>query len=247
MMTQALYAYAVLPADASLPEAAPILPGAPMTLLRAGGCAALVSSVHRPAFEEGARDADWMAERVRAHHAAVAAAASAGPALPLAFGALFAGPAPVAAWLAARGRRLRAALTNVANCTEWNLRLEEDVEGHVSWLDRHDEALRDLAERAGDAGRGAAFLLGRSRARRLTEIRMERRAALCRDLAERLARHARALPAAMTALVPQDRVGAMRADIEGLARDLDGTGLRLTLAGPWPAYAYAREALRDAR
>jgi hypothetical protein len=116
MSVDALYAYAVVPEGSRLPAGAPpILPGARHVLVAGGGCAALVSPVPRAPFQPGPAgrlgDPDWLAERARAHRGAVAAAAAAGPVLPLAFGAIFAGPGALAAWLEARGARLRAALT----------------------------------------------------------------------------------------------------------------------------------------
>jgi hypothetical protein len=59
-----------------------------------GDVVALASLVPRALFDRadaGNRTAepDWMAARLAAHHAVCAAASDAGPALPLAFGALF--------------------------------------------------------------------------------------------------------------------------------------------------------------
>ncbi len=247
----ALYAYAVLPADAALPGTpATILPDAPLGLICGSGCAALVSAVPRNAFaarpvQEPGQGA-WIAVRTHAHHATIAAAAAEGPVLPLAFGAVFDGVAPLRAWLAARRPRLAAALTQVAGCAEFTLRLEEDTEGHIAWLDAHDEDLRSLAEDARNAGADDAFRLGGRRARRLTEARHARQQALVRDLAARLQRHARLLPGEMTALVRDADVPALRADLDRIARDLSGTGLALRLAGPWPPYASAHAALSEA-
>jgi hypothetical protein len=117
MIADALYAYAVLPEDARLPETAPpILPGARLVLVAGGGCAALASPVHGADFEPAPRgrlgDAGWVAERERAHRATIAAAAAGGPVLPLAFGAIFSGAGRLAAWLDACGPRLRTALSS---------------------------------------------------------------------------------------------------------------------------------------
>lgn len=245
-----LYAYAILPADALLPHTpCPIIPGAGLALHRATGCAVLVSPMPRDAFfarstAEPASSA-CIAARTHAHHATIAAAASNGPVLPLAFGSIFDGAASLTHWLAARGPRLEAALAAVAGCAEFTLRLEEDTEGHIAWLDAHDTDLRALAEDTRHAGADDAFLLGGRRARRLTEARHARQQALCRDLAEKLQHHARLLPGDLTALVSDADVPALRADLDRIARDLSGTGLALRLAGPWPPYASASAALRD--
>ena len=158
---EALYAYAVVSADAALPrDVDAILPGAGFALVQAGGCAALVSLVAREPFEAGpgcrGDDPAWVAARAAAHHAVVAALP--GAVLPLAFGALFSGAAPLAAWLAAREAALMAALAQVEGCAECTAKLEEDPARHAAWLDEHDENLRDLARRARDATAGTAFL-----------------------------------------------------------------------------------------
>lgn len=246
----ALYAYAILPADAALPHTpCAILPGASLALHHGGGCVALVSAVSRSAFvERPAAEPDqarWIAARTQAHHATIAAAASAGPVLPLAFGSVFEGAGALSAWLDARAPRLRAALSAVAGCAEFTLRLEEDTEGHIAWLDGHDAELRALAEDARQAAGDDAFRLGGRRARRITEAREARQQELCRELSAQLQRHARLLPGEMTALVRDADVPALRADLERMARDLSGTGLALRLAGPWPPYASARAALRE--
>lgn len=246
----ALYAYAVVAGDAAPPDAAAaIFPGVGVQLVRAGGCAAVVSAVPRHLFANGPEgrldDPDWIAERAQAHHAVVAACAMVGPALPLAFGALFSDAAPLEAWLVRHDETLRHALRQVAGCAEWSLRVEEDAPAHEGWLDAHDSGLRDLSVRLATAAPGTAYLLGQRR----VQLRAAARAARLRDLSARLGRrldaHARAMPADMTWLVAADRAPAMRAEIARVAKELDGSGLSVSLAGPWPAYASARAALSD--
>lgn len=242
----ALYAYAVVPRDARLPEGVDaILPGAGFSLVRAGGCAALVSVVAREPFEPGpgcrGNDPGWVAERAAAHHAVVAALP--GAVLPLAFGALFSGPEPLAAWLAAREETLLAALAQVEGCAECSAKLEEDPARHAAWLDEHDDNLRDLARRAREAGAGTAFLLGRSREKRMNEARAARHAVLARDVAARLGRHAHVMPEPLTALVRRSDLPALMGEMAETAKGLAESGIALRLVGPWPAYAYARAAL----
>ena len=244
MTTEVLYAHAIVPAGAAVLHDTPgILLEATLALLRVGGCAALISRVPRTAF---GNDTVCIAERTRAHHATIAAIAAHGPVLPLAFGALFADRESLTAWLQPRAARLSVALGEVAGCAEFTLRLEEDTKGHIAWLDANDADLRALATSTQDAGGDAAFLLGGRRARRITEARTARQAALSRDLADRLQRHARTLPGDMTALVRDADLPALRAELDRMAHDLSGTGLALRLAGPWPPYASARAALRSA-
>lgn len=254
MSATALYAYAVVEPDAALPS------GSPLTLVAADGVAAVVGEVDRAAFEPGpdcrTNDPDWVAAAAAAHHAVVAECVATGPALPLAFGALFSGPMPLQAWLMARVAALRPALGEVAGCEEWGLALMEDAVAHAAWLETHDTALRDLAAAADRASEGTRFLLERRRSRALTALRANRHRALGEQVGGILAGHARrAAGAATTAaaptlswtgLVPRAAVAMLRADLANAARDLAETGMTLALSGPWPAYAFAREALRDA-
>jgi hypothetical protein len=248
MQADALYAYAVLDAAATRPEAVlPILPGADFEVLRAGGCAALVSPVPRAVFQDGSQgrggDPAWIAERAAAHHAVVVACAAAGPTLPLAFGALFSAEAPLLDWLAARGDALAAGLGHVQGCAEWSVRVEEDREAHAAWLDAHDPDLRTLSQRIAAAPPGLAYLLERRRDKLRSTVRGARQDELAQRLAAAMAKHARALPAALTALVANPLHAALLADIERIGAEFDGSGLGPHLAGPWPAYAAAREAL----
>lgn len=246
----ALYAYGVVPSDAALPEGVDaILPGAGFRLVRNGGCAALVSAVAREPFTPGpgcrGDDPAWVAERAAAHHGVVAAMAAQGAVLPLAFGALFSGPAPLAEWLAAREDVLLSALVQVEGCAECTAKLEEDPARHAAWLDAHDDNLRDLARRAREAAAGTAFLLGRSREKRMTEARAARHAMVARDVASRLGRHARVMPEPLTALVRQADLPALMGELEMTAAAMAESGIALRLVGPWPAYAYARAALSE--
>jgi len=251
MSATALYAYAVVGPDAGLP------PIQSLALVAAEGVAAVVGEVDRLAFEPGpgcrTSDPDWVASAAAAHHAVVAACVPVGPALPLAFGALFSGAAPLQAWLSARAAALREALDAVAECEEWGLALTEDATAHAAWLEVHDPGLRDLAAAAERASEGTRFLLDRRRSRTLTALRGARHRALGDRVAAILAGHARqsaAAPAApalsWTGLVPRAAAAALRADLATAARDLADSGMTLALSGPWPAYAFAREALRDA-
>jgi len=251
MPITALYAYAVVDPAAAWP------PNSPLSLVAADGVAAVVGEVDRAAFEPGpecrTNDPDWVAAAAAAHHAVVAACVAGGPALPLAFGALFSGPTPLRAWLTERAAALRPALAEVAGCEEWGLTLMEDAAAHAAWLETHDPALRDLAAAADRASQGTRFLLERRRSRALTALRANRHRATGERIGGILASHARRAAVAAAAqalswngLVPRAAVAALRTDLATAARDLAETGMTLALSGPWPAYAFAREALRDA-
>jgi hypothetical protein len=255
----AWYVYGLRERASAAPMAAPmaeaILPDSEVQVLPAGGLAVLASRVPRPLFDRldpanRTADPDWMGARVRACHAVNAAAAATEPFLPLAFGTLFSSLALLEDWLAPREAALRAALARVAGHDEWRLALEADAALHAGWLERHDPALRALAESVAAAGQGTAFLL----ARRLDRAREAARAG---HLAEAAAAVATALDRAgltvlaealaWNILAPRaaaaDAPPAWSASLAPLAAELAPTGLVLRLTGPWPAYAFARAAL----
>jgi hypothetical protein len=255
----ALYAYGVLPAGAPLPAAAPILPGAAAALVQEGDLSALVSPVPREAFEAGTdcrmTDPAWVAERASAHHAMLAAAATHGPVLPLAFGALFSSEAPLRAWLRGSAVALQDALVAIAGCEEWSLTLTEDEPAHAAWLGEAHEGLRRMAAEAAAAPPGTAFLLERRRDRALAAARAEHRQQAATEAAGLLSEAARTVElsppqqgrvAAWSALVARQARGELERSVMALAETLAPTGLGLRLTGPWPAYAFARGALRHA-
>lgn len=249
-MSLALYAYAVLPATATLPPARGLAGAGPLLLVREGAVAALVSPVPAAWFAEGgpSGDADWVSGQALRHHALCGALA--GQALPLAFGAVFSTEVPLRVWLAERGAALVAALDQAAGCAEWTLLLREDAPRLEAWLATHDAELARMSAAAEAAGPGTRFLLERRLERARAEARARHLEAAARRLQAALSAHARAmLPArtsaglvGVTALLPGGPPGAL----DAMAEELDGTGLAVALSGPWPPYAFAREALSHA-
>jgi Gas vesicle synthesis protein GvpL/GvpF len=255
----ALYAYGVLPAGLLAPVAEPILPGAAVGLVGEAGLAALISPVPRALFEPGPdcrmTDPGWVAERAAAHHAMLAAAAAQGPVLPLAFGALFSSEAPLRDWLRGRAAALQQGLAAIDGCEEWGLILTEDEASHAAWLAATDAGLRRMAAEAVAAPEGTAFLLERRRDRALAAARAAHRQQVAGAAAAMLGKAARAAEASppqpdriagWSALLPRGARDELEREIRALAEALAPTGLGLRLTGPWPAYAYARGALRHA-
>lgn len=253
-MSSATYAYAIVAAGAAPPACAGILPDAPVRVVRGGRIAVLASPVPRALFESGsgaARTADpaWMAERASAHHAVAVAAAAQGPALPLAFGALFSDEAALAGWAGRHADELDAALPAVADAAEWSLTLAEDAPAHAAWLAAHDPALAALARQAQAAGPGTAYLLGRRLSRAEAGARAARIAAIGQRLADLAATHARHVAplapradraAGFATLVGNAARPALAEAVAALGAELAGSGLAVALDGPWPAYAFAR-------
>ncbi len=256
-MNDALYTYGVIGAGTTPPPIAhAILPGAALIALREGELAALASPVPRAWFEAGpecrTEDAAWLAERAAAHHGVLAGMA--GAVLPMAFGAVFSGEAPLRAWLRERAQRLSAALQDMRGHQEWSVTLIEDVAAHEAWLAVNDPGLVDITAAARHSTPGTAFMLARRRDRALADARQARRQDSARALGIMLAGLAgRVYPAAtrqpqvvagFNMLVSGEAMEGLRASLTMEARAMEGTGLGLRLSGPWPPYAYAREATR---
>jgi len=262
----AWFIYSILPPQAVAPEVGGVLPDCTVEAVAAGAFSVLASRVKRSLFDRDdpancTADPDWMALRIAAHHAVNAAAAAAGPCLPLAFGALFSRLERLAEWLAVRELALSAALARVPAQGEWALALQQDAASHAAWLDRSDPTLQVLCDALHGVGEGAAFLMTRrlEKARRAAARAHIEATAEC--ITARLAeagcgvlsetpRPAGGLLASLpswTVLAPNDPViqgaGRLSALVGGLADELAPSGLSLRLTGPWPAYAYARAAL----
>lgn len=253
-MNDALYTYAVIAAGATPPLVSPILPGVALLAFEEAGVAALASPVPREWFEAGpecrTEDPDWLAERAAAHHRVVAA--TQGAVLPLAFGAIFSDEVKLRAWLAKGAAQFAAALEAVLGHNEWSIVLAEDVTAHEAWLRGHDPGLSALAAQARGASAGTAFMLNRRLEKELAAARAARRrdaaAALglmLENVAGRVWAGTPRQPAAVAGwnlLLPGPALPRLQAAVAEEASALQETGLTLSLSGPWPPYAFAREA-----
>lgn len=263
----AWFALGVLPADGRAPDLPGVAGEGGLQVVPGHGVAALACPVARAPFDRTspahrAADPDWIAARVAAYHAANAAAAAAGPFLPLAFGTLFSSRRALGVWLAGRAPALRAGLRLVAGRAEWRLALAPDGDRLDERLAAGDPALRRLAAAVAAAGPGAGYLLSR----RLEQVRAEARARWLaeagRMVAEALAdlgappeqgwaafpEPARDGMPAWSVLAPLAGPGCpdWSAPLDALAAGLAGRGLALRATGPWPAYAFARATLSPA-
>jgi hypothetical protein len=259
----AWYAYAIVEAGTLPPSSLAILPGAAIDLITEGRVAALVSRIPRDLFTASVAttrmaDPEWVSDRAAAHHGVILAASRQGACLPLAFGALFSSPDPLRAWLGQREAALLAALQQVSSAIEWSVTLSQDEAAHLAWLDLHDERLARLLDQVRRAGEGTGYLLRRQLDRARQDAARARLHAVGTQLLRDIAPMARAvtldpLPQdhakgaqRWTALVSRDRQDTLLDAVGATAQALDGTGLALTCKGPWPAYAFAREAMSHA-
>ena len=256
----AWYVYAVIPAGGTAPNVAGLLADTTVDAIDFGPLSVLTTLVTRALFDSEhpdnrTSDPDWMAERATSHHAVTSAAAAQQACLPLGFGTLFSCLDRLAEWLRVREPNLLAGLATVAGQAEWCLTIRENTAAHRIWLDEHDSDLKRLTQQAENAGVGTAFLM----AKRIEKARVAARIAHLNEVESRvgdlllqtgwphLAERRRDGSPSWSILAPPDAGNApqMKLWLAGLAEALAPSGLEASLSGPWPAYAFAKAALRE--
>ncbi|MGW4805590.1 GvpL/GvpF family gas vesicle protein [Kitasatospora sp. NPDC004272] len=250
--------YAVAPAgpEPSPPKGAPggVADEHPRTVA-AADLLAVVGSVPDADFDSDALqrhlgDPQWLERAVRAHHRVVSATATGGRALPVRFGTVYRDDDRVRALLAAHADGIRAALSDIADRTEWGVK---------AYLDRaHPDGADDAgggSDRPAGDRPGTAYLLRRRTARDRAEHALTDAAGQARQahlalsgLADRSTEHP-PQPAEATGvrdpmllngayLVHRSRAAEFARTVEAL-RARHGPALRLELTGPWPPYSFA--------
>jgi hypothetical protein len=244
-----------IPTLGSVPGA---MPGAkPVRALAAGERTwALVSDVPAGAYDEaalaaGLQNLDWVGRRAMAHEAVVEHFLLAPAVLPLQMFTLFTSDARALEYIAQERRRIDRILARVERQFEWGLRLSFDERAARQSVEASHRSRR--TRRGSQAESGAAYL---ARKRDLFDVtRVQLTAA--RTAADRLyramtreateARRRRSTEQAAPGsrllldaafLVPTRRAGAFRRALGRHARQLSGSGLVVSLTGPWPPYNF---------
>jgi Gas vesicle synthesis protein GvpL/GvpF len=206
------------------------LHGAPLLRVVCGDVAAIVSEHAESLDADPTEDALWV------HEGVLEVLLEAGPVLPVRFGVRFADLQAVRATVQPRGSELANVLGYVRGRVEVGVRL----------LAR-DEAREPGAEDAvGVAGPGARYLSERLLERREASRRLETVQMRLRPLA--IAEQSRLLPrpgslAAAAFLVERSRLELFREEAQALGHELRDVALVCT--GPWPAYNFVGEPLRE--
>ncbi|MCA1817356.1 MAG: GvpL/GvpF family gas vesicle protein [Acidobacteria bacterium] len=240
-----------------LPEA--IEPDAPLELVAGGELAAVASAVPLSDYGEEkltARlaDPEWIAVRAMRHERVVEHFARRAGIAPLRFGTIYLRREGVERMLAGRRDELRAAVSRLRGREEWGVNVYCDRAKLLERIVELSPRLRGLSERASTLPPGRAYLLRKQvDARRADEAReelarateeIERRLGAASEAGVRLrvssaeAAERRELAAKFAFLVERARFAEFRAAAEELAREREGAGLRLELAGPLPAYSF---------
>jgi hypothetical protein len=253
------------------------LPGAkPVRVLPAGGGVWLIVSdapatqYDEAALATGLQNLDWVARRAVAHEAVVEHFLGASALLPMQLFTLFTADERALEHIAEQRRRVDRILARIERQQEWGLRLSFDERGAIQAVEdahrlspRGSGASGSRRARADRSESGTAYL---ARKRDLLGVTREqhtaaRRAAdrlyraMSREATETRRRRAteQATPGSRLLLdaaflVPRGKANAFRNTLRLHARKLTGSGLVVSLTGPWPPYNFVdRGARRTAR
>jgi hypothetical protein len=212
------------------------------------------------ALARGLQDLDWVGRCAMAHETVVEHFLAAPAVLPMQLFTLFTSDERALEHVARDRRRIDRILKRIERQLEWGLRLTFDEKALREAVDeRHASPARGAASRRGGS-RAAAGVSGTSYLARkremldvtrvqLTNARAEadrlyaamRRAAT--EAVRRTATEQQVAPGSRVLLdaaflVPARRAGAFRTALRRSVRTLAGTGLSVSLTGPWPPYNF---------
>jgi hypothetical protein len=233
------------------------LPGArPVRVLPAGEKTwAIVSSVPAAQYDEaalasGLQNLDWVGRRAMAHEAVVEHFLAEPAVLPMKLFTLFTSDERALEYVARERRRIDRILRRLEGQLEWGLRLTFDEraaresveadhrarrsrrvasESGAAYLARKRDLL-DVTRVQLTAARSAANRLYRGLSRAATDARRRRST-------EQMAPGSRLLLDAAF-LVPARRVDAFRRALRQQVKSVSGSGLVVSLTGPWPPYNF---------
>ena len=201
------------------------------------------------ALERGLQDLKWVGPRALAHEAVVEHFLSASAVLPMQLFTLFKGDARAVEHVVRDRRRIARILARIGRHVEWGLRLiwnPPTAEGQTP-------AARAPIARGKEPRSGADYLARKRDLLNLTRTRLKRARVDAGRLYRAVSREAstarrrtateQAAPGSRLLLdaaflVPAHRAGAFRAAVRRSARTLEGSGIVVSLTGPWPAYNF---------
>jgi hypothetical protein len=239
------------------------MPGASgVRALAAGdGLWAVVSSVPASEYDEsalarGLQDLDWVGRRGMAHEGVVEHFLSARAVLPMQLFTLFTSDERALDYIARERRRVDSILGRLDRQLEWGLRLSFDEQAARAAV---EQSHRSRRTRTRSTESGAAYLARKRDLFDVTRVQLTRAKtaadrlyrAMSREATESRRRTAteQATPGSRLLLdaaflVPTSRAGAFRTALRHNARKLSGSGLVVSLTGPWPPYNFVDSAAR---
>jgi hypothetical protein len=222
---------------------------------------AIVSSVPAREYDEaalaaGLQNLDWVGRRAMAHEAVVDRFLTAPAVLPMQLFTLFTSDERALDHVARDRARIERLLTKLSGHIEWGLRLSFDERAARQAV---EDDHRSRATRAGQSG--AAYLARKRDLFDVTRVRLTKARTAADRLYRAMSRVAtesrrrrsteQATPGSRLLLdaaflVPARRAGSFRNALRQQARKLSGSGLVVSLTGPWPPYNFV-DAPRSSR
>lgn len=214
------------------------------------------------ALQRGLQRLQWVGPRAIAHEAVVEHFLTSAAVLPMQLFTLFMGDARAIEHVVGDGRRIAGILSRIERQHEWGLRLTWDPGAALKEVDRaHAARPHQSAPEASEGGKargrkmpsGADYLARKRDVLDVTRVRLKRARvdadrlyrAVSREASDARRRTAieQAAPGSRLLLdaaflVPARRTGAFRAAVRRSARTLKGSGIAVSLTGPWPAYNF---------
>jgi hypothetical protein len=260
-----VYLYGFVPADASPPSNLDGMAERPVALIDVGAVRAAVSRVPAEIYaadriEPRLQDLSWVARQGVAHETVVAWFVDHSEILPASLFTLYSGDDALRSAAAARVAQLAAELARLKHKREWDLKVavdERELEQHAVVLSPRIAALE---REAAEATPGKRYLLERKRADLLKSETRNAAHALANDVfaaVKAIAVEHRLLPLPRTSddlpvilhgalLVERNREMELVAELESAQQSLAGKGLTLSFSGPWAPYRFIGEHERAA-
>ncbi len=246
------------------------LPGAkpPRALAAGDGAWLIVSTVPAASYDEaalaaGLQNLDWVGRRAMAHEAVVEHFLGAPALLPMQLFTLFTSDERALDHVAGERKRVDRILARLERQQEWGLRLSFDEQGARQSV---EDAHRPRRSARGQSESGAAYLARKRDLRDVTRGQLASATSAADRLYRAMSREAtdahrrtateQATPGSRLLLdaaflVPSKQSAAFRKTLRQHVEKLTGSGLVVSLTGPWPPYNFvdggARRAARKTK
>jgi hypothetical protein len=228
------------------------LPGSgPVRVLEGGDGVWLVAGnvdeaeYNESAIAAGLQDLEWVSRRAVGHEAVVEQFLAAPAVLPMQLFTIFKTDERALEYVTKNRKRIERILARIEGHVEWGLRL--------TWDEHAARAAVEKAHRGAHASGGAAYLALKRDLRDVNRARLADAQAEATRVFKQLSEHAtdavrrksieQAAPGSRLLLdaaylVPVGEASAFKGALRKRARELEASGLAVSLTGPWPAYNF---------
>jgi len=261
-----VYLYGFVPADAPAPTRLTGVAARPVTLVPVGDVSAAVSYVPAATYaadniEARLQDLSFVAEQGVSHETVVAWFVDHSEILPASLFTLYSGDDALRSATAAHSRHIADELERLKNKREWDVKFsidEREAEKHAAAL---SPVIAELEKEAAASAPGKRYLLERKRTDLLKSETRNAALALAKDAFASLSSMAlahRVLPIPHTTddlpvilhgalLVERVRETDLVVELEDMSARLNAKGVNLAFSGPWAAYRFTGADERAAR